>query len=307
MRRLSIVGSRFAAALILSMLPGAVMAQVDSREGIALQNQIYQLRQEIQTLRDQVARGGGGGGGGGGGSLFGGGSRPSAPSGGGDMVAQLLTRVDGLDDQMRQLRGRIDELQNQLQRQNADLTKRIEDLTYQLNSRPGGGGGGVQAPPPAPTGGGFLTPPPSAPSGPTATPFTAQPDQPRIRTAELAMQEGNAALARRDYAAAEAAAREVIAMRSSPRAYDGQFLLAQALLGSRAYSEAALAYDDAYKRNRKGGHAQDSLLGLANALVGVGEKPAACATLTKLHSEFPQPRGDLRDAIAAAAQRAGCH
>ena len=50
------------------------------------------------------------------------------------------------------------------------------------------------------------------------------------------MQEGNAALARRDYPAAEQAAREVLAgSRTSPRAYDAQFLLAQALMGQRQY------------------------------------------------------------------------
>lgn len=120
------------------------------------------------------------------------------------------------------------------------------------------------------------------------------------------MQEGNAALARRDYAGAEAAAREIVAAKASPRAYDGQMLLAQALFGERKYSDAALAFDDTYKRSRKGAHAQDALLGLANSLVGVNEKRAACGTLDKLRSEFPQPRADLRDGIAAAIQRAGC-
>ncbi len=44
------------------LLADPAAAQVDSREGIALQNQIYQLRQQVQALQDQVARGGGGGG-----------------------------------------------------------------------------------------------------------------------------------------------------------------------------------------------------------------------------------------------------
>ena len=105
---------------------------MDSREGIALQNQIYQLRQQLQALQDQVARGGGGG------------SRqpsyapPPQQSGGNDLVAQLLTRVDALEDQVRQLRGRIDETQNQLQRQNDDLGKRIDDLAFQINPQGGG-------------------------------------------------------------------------------------------------------------------------------------------------------------------------
>lgn len=282
MRASPIVGFVIAASLALAGSAGTAWAQVDSREGIALQNQMSQLRQELLTLRDQVSHGGtpmpsvrGG---------------PPAAGIGNDMVAQLLTRVDGLEDQLRQLRGRNDELENQMQRQNAELGKRVDDLAYQMHGR-----AGADAPPAGPA---QLT----SPLAPSQLP----PNQPRVRTPEVAMQEGNAALARRDYVAAEQAGREAASAKASPRAYDGQFLLAQALFGQRKYSEAAIGFDDAYKFSRKGAHAQDALLGLTNALTGINEKKAACGTLDKLRAEFPQPRGDLRDGIATAAQRAGC-
>lgn len=281
MRASSIVLYVMAASLALAGLPGATWAQVDSREGIALQNQMYQLRQELQVLRDQVSRGGavvplGRGG-------------PPASGAGNDMVAQLLTRVDSLEDQLRQLRGRIDELQNQMQRQHADLGKRVDDLAYQMTGQPGAAG-----------------PQPAPPLGPVVLTPPLPANQARVRSPEVVMQEGNAALARRDYSAAEQAAREVVGVKASPRAYDGQFLLAQSLFGQRKYSESAIAFDDAYKQSRKGAHAQDALLGLTNSLVGINEKKAACGTLDKLRAEFPQPRTDLRDGIASAAQRAGC-
>ena len=120
------------------------------------------------------------------------------------------------------------------------------------------------------------------------------------------MQEGNAALARRDYTAAEAAAREVLAFPRSPRAVDAQFLLAQVLTGKRDYQAAAVAFDDTYNRNKVGSHAQPALLGLANSLTAINEKRAACATLDKLKAEFPTTRADLRDQVAAARQKAGC-
>ena len=121
------------------------------------------------------------------------------------------------------------------------------------------------------------------------------------------MQEGNAALARRDYATAEQAAREVLNnYRTSPRAYDAQFLLAQALIGERQYSQAAIAYDDTYNRARKGAHAPEALLGLADSLIAINERKAACDTLTKLRMEYPVARPDMRDAIASASQRSGC-
>ncbi len=278
--------------LAVAQLPTAAHAQVDSREAIALQNQLYQLRQEMQVLRDQVARGGG---------AAAGGRSFSSSAFGNDMIAQLLTRVDSLEEQVRQLRGRVDETQYQGQRQNAELGKRIDDLAFQMGNAPPAGP--AARPPatsgPAPVPLAVPTPSTAPPAGPAAT-------TPRVRTPEIALQEGNAALARRDYATAEQASREVLANRASPRSYDGQMLLAQALSGQRQYPQAAIAYDDAYNRSRKGVYAQDALLGLANSLAAINEKKAACDTLGRLRTEFPQPRNDLRDAIAASGQRAGC-
>jgi TolA-binding protein len=293
-----VVAPFIVATFLLAVSIAPTQAQVDSREGIALQNQIYQLRQELKAAEDQMARGGGSGG-----------RAPTyAPtplqSAGNDMVAQLLTRVDALEDQVRQLRGRIDETQNQLQRQNDDLGKRIDDLAFQINPQ------GAQpatsqnpqpgAPPPAyPSQGpgpAQLVPPPARPAAP-----------PGPRTPEIALQEGNAALARRDYPNAEAAAREVLAKRTSPRAYDARLLLAQALSGERQYAQAAIAYDDAYKSGPKAAHAQDAMLGLASSLAAINEKKAACDTLTRLRADFPQPRPDIAAGATATAQKTGCH
>lgn len=271
---------RFVVLAILLLASGLspALAQVDSREGIALQNQIYQLRQQLQQLQDQR------------------GSapypsrapsyQPPAPSpGGSELLAQLLTRVDALEEQVRQLRGRTDETQNQVQQMGQDLNKKIDDLAFQATPQTSG----------------QLVPPPQQPpaaSGPRPSPGP--------RTPEVALQEGNAALARRDYPAAEAAAREVLTNRTSPRGYDAKLLLAQALQGEKQYPQAAVAFDDAYNLSRKGSHAQDALLGLANSLVAIKENKAACDTLGRLRSEFPQLRPEIKEASAATAQRASC-
>jgi TolA-binding protein len=281
------------------LLAGPAVAQVDSREGIALQNQIYQLRQQLQAVQDQVARGGGGSG-----SRQPSYSPPPPQSGGSDLLAQLLTRVDSLEDQVRQLRGRIDETQNQVQRQNDDLGKRIDDLAFQINPQNGGPQNGVgprgpSVPLSSPSPG--LGPTPLVPPPPPRPPSPVGPRPP-----ELALQEGNAALTRRDYSAAEAAAREVLANRTSPRAYDAQFLLAQALAGERQYPQAAVAYDDVYNRARSGAHAQDARLGLASSLTAINEKKAACDVLGRMGTEFPHLRPDISAGMAATAQKAGC-
>ena len=270
---------------------GAARAQLDSREGIALQNQILELRRDLEDM--QQRRGGGG---------LPPPTRmaPQGPSygggGGGEITAQLLDRVARMEDDLRRMRGQMDELANQTRRQADDLNKQIGDLNFRLQS------------PQAQT--------PGAPRAAMVPPLDDRRSDPDFeerrppagrRPPELAMQEGNAALARRDYQAAEAAAREVLtAGRSTPRSTDAQFLLAQALAGKRDFQAAAVAYDDAYNRARTGSHAADSLLGLANALGAINERPAACATLDKLRAEFPNPSAAFREAANAARTRFGC-
>jgi TolA-binding protein len=278
-------------------------AQVESREGIALQNQILELRRQVQSLQDQSGSRGGGSP-----TYLGRGGYPPPSSGGSDLVTQLLSRVDALEEQVRQLRGRIDETQNAVQRQGAELGKRIEDMAFQTQNPQAGTlpRAGPAPPQPAPPPSNLALMPPTSLGGPS-TALPVQPGVPVRRTPELAMQEGNAALARRDYPAAEQAAREVLTgSRTSPRVYDAQFLLAEALMGQRQFSQSAIAYDDSYNRSRRGAHAPDALLGLANSLIAINEKKAACDTLTKLHAEYPQPRPDMRDAMTGSYQRAGC-
>ncbi len=249
-------------------------AQMDSREGIALQNQILELRRDLQAMQGQRGlpppqplRGGGGG--------------------GSDLAAALLDRVTTLEDEVRRLRGQLDEQTNASRRQNDVLAKQVADLEFRMqNAGPANAGPGPQ-----PT---VLNPPPA--QGGTGR-----------RPPELAMQEGNAALARRDYPAAEAAAREVLATsRTGPRAGDAQFLLAQSLLGRRDYQGAAVAYDDAYSRSRTGSRAPDALVGLAVSLGGLGDRASSCAALDRLRAEFPALRPDVREQAAAARTRSGC-
>lgn len=280
-----------AAALPIVALLGmtsAAPAQMESREAIGLQNQILELRHEVQQLEAQ-----------GGGAQPGYGQPAPAPSIGAasETASDLLTRVTSLEEQVRQLRGRVDELENTLQRTTADLGKQMDDMKFQLQNPQGG-------PPSAGPRPAALAAPSAAAASPAAAAVLPEPGGPR--TPEVALQEGYAAMGRRDYTAAEHDAQEVLSKRTSPRAYDAQYLLAQSLAGQHQWSRAAVAYDDAYVRSPKGGHAQESLLGLAISLTAINEKRAACDTLTKLRNEFPHPRPELHDQIAEIGQRAGC-
>jgi len=277
---------------LLSAVPA--QAQVESREGIALQNQILKLQNDVQNLRNDIGRNSGGS------SSFLGGGRPAPQpnSGADELTPQLLSRVDRLEDSVRQLNGRLDELANSQQRGQADLAKQIADMQFRLDN-----GGGA-----APAAGGTAFAPMSPSAAPLGTiPAGPTPVAPPKRTPEVTLQEGNAALARRDYVTAEASAREVLGTaKATPRGYDAQFLLAQSLLGQKNYAQAAVAYDDTYNRSKQGSRAADSLLGLAVSLNALDQKRSACAALDNLQAQFPSPRPDIVQHVAALRSTAGC-
>jgi TolA-binding protein len=229
------------------------LAQVESREGITLQNEILELRQQmanLQQLGNQAVPPSQ--------SNLGppeqeGGPPPGYAGGSGDAVAQLTVRVSALEEQVRTLEGRITELENTEHHDHDDLTKQIGDLAFKVGQ--GGAPAGEGAPAPGPD---TLPPPGAAGTVPSVGDDGAglaaprQPRQPAIpphRPPELALKQGNAALARRDYAAAEAAAREVLAMGHGAHTADANFLLAHAQAGQHQYQQAAATYYSIYKAN----------------------------------------------------------
>jgi TolA-binding protein len=286
---------------------GSAQAQIESREAIALQDQIAELRQELQMMQQaqqsgapvssyvappvpQQAEG-----------------APPAPAAGtGDTVADLVVRVSALEEQNRELRGRLDDLTNQLQRQNDNLTKQIGDLAFKLGQGAGQPGQGdppalVNGVPPEP---GEQTAVPQPPPEPNAV--APRPVVPQVRrTPEMALRDGDAALARHDYATAAAMAREALTSKG-PRAMDAQFLLARAEGGLHQYREAAADFYLAYNRAPKSATASVALLGVANSLIALNDHKDACEALDKLSAEFPRLSGVVKANVAASRRRASC-
>jgi TolA-binding protein len=267
-------------------------AQVDSREAIALQNQILQLRQEVEQLR-----------------RTGGGGAAASSRGGGDVSGALLERVGRMEEEVRRIRGRLDELDFANRQQAQALEKLQGDIDFRLQQLEGGSGRAPPAraapmPPPA-----QLPPiaaPPASGLPPIAGPAPVDGSN-APRTPERAIADGQAALARGDFAAAEAAAREALRSRGiGPRQSDAQMLLADSLSGKRDFAGAALAYNEAYGRNRAGPRAPEALLGLAGSFNALGNKREACDTLADLRSGFPNLRGPVADRANAMRQRIGC-
>jgi TolA-binding protein len=284
-------------AILLMAAPcGTAFAQMDSREAIDLQNQIAELRQEIQQMQNAQQTGN---------------QAPpnyapqpmapypgqgSGPTGGNDTVADLVVRISALEETVRDQQGRIDDLTNQLQRTHDDLTKQIGDLEFKL------GQGGAPA---APGGDPGQAPAAGAPAGRPATPPPAAPAVPR-RTAEMVLKEGNAALARRDFTSAANAAREVLGNARGPRLTDAQFLLARAEGGLGQYKESAADFYKAYQRAPKSPTGQVALLGVANSLIAMNDAHDACQALAKLTTEYPGASAGVKAGVASARKRAGC-
>lgn len=293
--------------VLLLLAPRPAAAQITSREGIALRDQIFALRHEIDGIRAQLPANG---------SALGA-AATAAPAGGGqsDMVVHLLGRMNTLEDEIRHLRGRIDEMRNTDQQAIADLNKKLGDLKFEVEN-PGAARGTAGAP---------AAPPAAAHAEPTraASPRTepARAEKSPGRPIRLGIgptrptgaiptgttiAAAQAALAHRDYATAARIAHAILARRAAPDAPTAQFILAEALSGQHQWSRAAIAYDDSYNRAKRGPHAPASLLGLAASLAAINEGRAACETLGQLRHQFPRAVHPMAGQIAAVARRARC-
>jgi TolA-binding protein len=174
----------------------------------------------------------------------------------------------------------------------AEMEKLRGDLDFRLQALEKGAGRPAAPRPPQPGPAAQTQPAPASPAASSAP-----------RTVERAIADGEAALAQRDFTAAEAAAREAIRIRTGQRAL---VLLGDALMGKRDFQNAALAYDEAYSRNRQGPRAPEAMIGLANAFQGFGARREACETLDNLRSNFPTLSGPQAERATDSRRRAQC-
>lgn len=263
-------------------------AQVSSREGIDLQNQIMELRQQLTQLQ-------------GSGQATGGTLPPpvavgspagTTGAGNGDLVAQLLDRVSSLEDQEREMHGQIEELTNQVKEQNAALSKQMGDLQFAMQN------GGKIAPSAAPA--------TSAAKDTEDTKHAETASGSKSMTPDEHLKAGNADLLHHDYASAQQNAEAALEHGKGAFRVDAQFLLGQSLAGQKQYRQSAVAYYDAYKQSPKSTRAPDALLGVSASLLALGDKKAACQALGKLNSEFPSPAPRVASAAAVFSKRGNC-
>ncbi|MDX5931442.1 tetratricopeptide repeat protein [Acidiphilium acidophilum] len=278
------------AALAFGFLPVTARAQmISSREGIALENQILELKQQIQQMQQS---------GGNGNSALAAPAEPVAPGGASSaLLPNMLQQIQTLNDQVQDLRGRVDTLEHEVATQHDELKQEIGNLKFQM-SQAGGAGAGAAAMPTAPA-------PQAAPqAAPQVAPPRAAARAPRV---EASLTAARRALAAGDYQTAQADARAVIARQGKGAGNGGaELVLAQSLAHQGQNQSAAIAYDDAYNASRTGPNAPDALLGLAGSLTAIHQNQEACDTLDSLASQFSSPSASLATRIHLARVRAHC-
>lgn len=273
-----------------------VAAQIESREGIALQNQIQELRRDIQALQ----RGGGGG------------SSALAPpvaavpvgAGQQELLARLLERVSALETDLRLLRGRSDETQNALRELQATVEKNAADIDFRLQQVEQGGQRGAAPQRPAQQG---SAPPPAQQQAGLPRPPAAPPAPPAQRSQQQLLAAGTAALGRQDWAAAEREAGLFLsAYPRDARLGEAHQIRGESFYGRRDFAQAALAFDDAQRR-LTGNAQQDAQLRLGQSLGALNERAAACEVFARLASQHATSlKADVREAMARERQRLRC-
>lgn len=272
--RHGLVLSGLAAVLMGTVSPVGHAQDVTSREGIALQNQILALKQSMSQMQASQADGG---------ALPPPSATPSSSSSAnGDLVSQLLDRVNTLEQQQRDMRGEIDQLTNDLQQKTAALSKQMADS--QFAAQAGAAGAGAAAP--------------AAAAADTAAVRPTTPD--------ALLSAGKAALQKRDYDTAHDNAEAALKSAKGAFRVDAQFLLAQSLAGQKQYRQSAVAYYDAYRQSPKSARAPDALLGVTASLLALGDKKSACEALGKLNNEFPSPAPRVAHAAEIYGRKGGC-
>jgi tol-pal system protein YbgF len=110
-----------------------------------------------------------------------------------------------------------------------------------------------------------------------------------------------------DYGLAEQSFKSWIeANPSDPQAVDAQFWLGESQFQQKEFRDAANSFLTVYKQAGQSPKAPDALLKLAMSLSALGEKPAACATLSEVGKRYPQASPALLTRVNEESGRAGC-
>ena len=112
---------------------------------------------------------------------------------------------------------------------------------------------------------------------------------------------------RNDLARAEQGFRNFVSSYpDDPLTTNAYYWLGRTYYDRQQYEPAAKAFLAGYKRDKKGAIAPDSLLHLGLSLANLGEKDAACSTLSAVPRQYPDAPAQLRQNATDAMKKARC-
>jgi tol-pal system protein YbgF len=245
--------------------------------------------------------------------VLGGGGYAPAPD---PAIANLQSRMDALDAEMRKAIGRTEQLTfdlNQAKKVAEDANagraadqKTIAALTARIDALEQLAHGDTAA------AAGVLTKPAEATVNLNAPAGAAGPSA-QVDTASFAQDEsGLYAQAKTfmlvpDYPSAQAAFQ--VFLKKYPKSdsvADAQYMLAEALLYQDNYPDAAEAYGKVLKSYPKSPRAPEAIAKLARAMRLMGKKPEACKALGLLSSNYPKAGEPAKTIAATEKSRSGC-
>jgi TolA-binding protein len=224
---------------------------------------------------------------------------PAVPTAGNPASApltDLTDRVGELERQLRTLTGQVEAAEFKLRQLEEAQAKQRADVEFRLNALETGGARAAPVAVPAPA---SDAPPPKAPAAKAAAKPT---------TADAAWKLAYANVTAKDWPATEAAMTAFLAdWPKSTRLPQAQYWLGRSHAERNEHAEAARSFLKVYETAPRSAQAPDSLVGLADAMVGLKKPRDACRVLGELDSVYGEKlTADQKSDAAAVKKRAKC-
>ncbi len=216
---------------------------------------------------------------------------PQQDSGATNLLPELQTRLQLLEQQVASLTGlveqsgfRIRQLEDQLTRLKSDTEFRFGELEGSPQARAAGG----------------------AVAAPAKEPEVAA--RTSVDPVEQQYRDAYAYVTAKDYDRAEAALKAFVEKNpKAGQAASAQYWVGRTHMARRQYAEAAMAFLDVYQKYPKSDRAPDSLLWLGDALTQWGKPEEACRAYNSLQTSYPaKVTGDLKVRLEQSRKKAKC-
>lgn len=270
--------------LFLSGLLLVTATSVGAASGGSLQRQIDTIKEDLQVLQRQVARGG-------------------------SVSGQDVVEMSQMDETVRQTVGRMDMIEHQLKTLENKINMINKDIDVRLKMIEGkpieGGGLGSQQQVKkfdAPVANG-------APASLVGDSIAVGNDLPEVKTktVEQIYQDGLDAI--NDNRFDDAANKFTAVLTKFPNhklASNAQYWLGEAYYGKKDYAKAAIAFAKGYEKYKDGNKGADNILKLGLSMQMLGKKEEACTAFVSLPKEFPKAPDNLKNRASNAAKELAC-